>query len=356
MNSVSDAVAEGRLGGRVWFYSNYHCNLVCTYCLTESSPQAARRVLPADQMLTLAEQARTLGFTDLGVTGGEPFLLPGMPTLVAALSDVLPTVVLSNATLFHGHRLDALAELAGRPVAVQVSLDAPDAGMNDDLRGPGNFASTVEAIRRLVARGIRVRIATTDPGGRLDDAGHARLCELHRQLGIPDSDHVVRPVVRRGRAATHDLGVAVGAPDLPAELCVTVDGAFWSPFAPTVRAGRPDTDLLITRTIDPLQRSRRGHGATRRWAATRPRRGARHSLSVTLRPGRAPPTCHRLAATLDRQSARWRPGSHWSPPRCARPTTFGTSSSSVAMVSFHRFRNPNVAITPTSSTISPSSK
>lgn len=41
--------------------------------------------------------------------------------------------------------------------------------------------------------------------------------------------------------------------DLPPELTVTSDGAFWSPFGPTVRGGRPDIDLLVTRTTDPLQ-------------------------------------------------------------------------------------------------------
>jgi hypothetical protein len=33
---------------------------------------------------------------------------------------------------------------------------------------------------------------------------------------------------------------------------VTVDGLFWSPFAPTVRGGRLDTDLLVSRQASPL--------------------------------------------------------------------------------------------------------
>jgi hypothetical protein len=38
------------------------------------------------------------------------------------------------------------------------------------------------------------------------------------------------------------------------ELTITVDGAFWSPFAPTVRRQVLDPDLLLTRTVRPLQR------------------------------------------------------------------------------------------------------
>lgn len=35
---IGIAVAEGTLPGRVWMYANYHCNIECTYCLTESGP------------------------------------------------------------------------------------------------------------------------------------------------------------------------------------------------------------------------------------------------------------------------------------------------------------------------------
>jgi hypothetical protein len=73
-------------------------------------------------------------------------------------------------------------------------------------------------------------------------------------MGIPDEDHVVRPIVNRGRAATNDLGLLAGYEQLEPELTLTADGAFYSPFAPTVRGGRLDTDLLVSRVTSPLQR------------------------------------------------------------------------------------------------------
>lgn len=96
------------------------------------------------------------------------------------------------------------------------------------MRGPGNFAKVIEAIPRLVDRGISVRIATTVE--HISDEDLSRLCALHRDLGVSDADHILRPVVRRGRAVEHGMGVDVGVPDLPAELTITADGAFWSPF------------------------------------------------------------------------------------------------------------------------------
>jgi MoaA/NifB/PqqE/SkfB family radical SAM enzyme len=247
---IGAAVAAGTLPGRVWMYANYHCNLVCTYCLTESGPKVPHRELGAEAMLDLARQAAELGFTDLGVTGGEIFLLPGMPELLAEMSQYLPIVALTNATLFQRRLLDRIEVLAGRPVALQISLDRPDPDDNDEMRGPENFAKVVAAIPALVARGVKVRIATTVES--IEDAELDRLCVLHRGLGVPDTDHVIRPIIARGRAVDSGLGVTAAQSDLPAELTITADGAFWSPFGPTVRGGRLDTDLLITRTTRPL--------------------------------------------------------------------------------------------------------
>jgi MoaA/NifB/PqqE/SkfB family radical SAM enzyme len=247
---VGLAVAAGTLPGRVWMYANYHCNIECSYCLTESGPKVTRRELGREAMLDVARQAAELGFTDLGVTGGEIFLVPGMPELLAEMSHYLPVIALTNATLFQRRLLERIEVLAGTRVSLQISLDRPDADANDEMRAPDNFAKVVAAIPALVARGVKVRIATTVES--IDDTELDRLCALHRGLGVPDSDHIIRPILARGRAADGGLGVPVAESDLPAELTITADGAFWSPFGPTVRGGRLDTDLLITRTTRPL--------------------------------------------------------------------------------------------------------
>ena len=244
--------AEVTVGGRLWLYSNYHCNLVCTYCLTESGPRVTRRELDPATMLELAREGKELGFTGVGVTGGEPFLIPEMPELLVELSRVLPVLVLTNGTLFQRALLDRMLPLADADVVVQISLDHPEPAANDLMRGPENFRKVVEAVPELRQRGIRVRIATTVEHEDADDL--ERLCALHRRLGVSDDDHVVRPIVRRGRAETGDMGVVARYLDLDPELTITADGAFWSPFAPTVRKGLLDTDLLLTRTVRPLRR------------------------------------------------------------------------------------------------------
>jgi MoaA/NifB/PqqE/SkfB family radical SAM enzyme len=243
--ALAEAVASGRAGDRLWLYATYHCNLACVYCLTESHPRIAdRRTLPADAMVGAVHEARELGFASVGITGGEVFMLRWLPDALAEIAGVLPLLVLTNGTLLAGRLLDRLDPLAGRDVAFQLSLDAGAPAANDALRGTGTHAQAVAAIARLRARGHRVRIATTVEDQSPDEL--ERLCALHRSLGVPDADHVVRRVVRRGLAALAGMGVELGPHDVLPELTLTAEGAFLHPFGPTVRNGITDLDLRVS--------------------------------------------------------------------------------------------------------------
>jgi MoaA/NifB/PqqE/SkfB family radical SAM enzyme len=252
VSTIAEAVESGEVPGRVWFYSNYHCNLACTYCFTESSPSAPKRALPAEQISRLAERAAELGFTAFGLTGGEPFLMPYIVDVAKDLGALGPTILITNGTVFGPKRFARATELAGHDVALQISLDAPEPDLNDEMRGPENFAKVVDVVPRLVDAGVRVRIATTLESDRLDEEQHQRLCALHRSWGIGDDDHIVRPVITRGRAADEEMGTVLEYHQFPGELTITVDGAYWGAFGPSFRDGVGDTDLLLTRTIEPL--------------------------------------------------------------------------------------------------------
>jgi hypothetical protein len=109
----------------------------------------------------------------------------------------------------------------------------------------------MDAIPKLLERRLEVRIATTVEYQTEDEL--ERVCALHRSLGIPDEQHIVRPVVKRGRAAVEGMGAELGPSDVLPELTLTADGAFLHPFAPTVRHGVTDVDLLVSRQIAPLE-------------------------------------------------------------------------------------------------------
>jgi MoaA/NifB/PqqE/SkfB family radical SAM enzyme len=248
---LARAVDDGRMGSRHWLYATYHSNLACAYCLTESHPRIAdRRALTPGTMLDAVEQARELGLRSVGITGGEVFMLRWFPELLVEVARLLPTVALTNGTLLTDRLLPRLEPLAGLPAALQLSLDSAEPAGNDPLRGEGTHAAVLEAIGRVRDRGIRVRIATTVEDQTPEEL--ERLCELHRALGISDEDHVVRRIVRRGKADLEGLGVPLGAHDVLPELTLTSEGAFLHPFGPTVRGGVTDLDLRVSAEIMPL--------------------------------------------------------------------------------------------------------
>ena len=89
---------------RLWIYSNFHCNLACDYCVVASSPRARRRELGVERFGALVAEAAREGFTEIYITGGEPFAHPHIESLVERACARLPTVVLTNAMLFTGRR------------------------------------------------------------------------------------------------------------------------------------------------------------------------------------------------------------------------------------------------------------
>lgn len=230
------------LAGRLWIYTNFDCNLSCTYCVAESSPRAPRRALSLEDVQRLLDEADALGFRHVFFTGGEPILLNEIYDMLAYASARFETTVLTNATLLRGNRLERLVAIANDNVVVQVSLDGAQPEQHDAYRGPGTWTQTVEGIRRLQDRGLRVRLSTTETPA---NTGH--LEELHafrRSLGIPEGDHIIRPLARRGFAQE---GLEVEVESLRPEITVTTDGVYWHPLA-----SPSSTDMLVSRQIFPL--------------------------------------------------------------------------------------------------------
>ncbi|HLZ69722.1 MAG TPA: radical SAM protein [Dehalococcoidia bacterium] len=224
---------------RLWIYTNFDCNLQCSYCVARSSPRAERRVLAPHVYRRLIDEAVLTGVREVLLTGGEPFLLPDIAERLNYAADRLPTTVLSNAMLYHGRRLESLQQIS-REVTVQVSLDGGEAATHDDYRGAGSWQKTVAGIRTLRELGFTVVIGSTEtPANRdcLDD-----LRAFVTALGIPRERHFLRPLAKRGFSRE---GLELSAADLEPELTVSQDGVFWHPLA-------LDEDMLLTRRIFPL--------------------------------------------------------------------------------------------------------
>ncbi len=240
--SLEQSGAPPEFSWKLWVYTNYDCNLQCTYCVARSGPTAPRRGLGLDTVRRLVDEAVELGFRQIFLTGGEPFILPDIYEMLAYASTRLPATVLTNGMLLQRSRLEKLRAVANGNLTVQVSLDGGRPEEHDNYRGQGSWAKTVAGIQTLLDHGFHVRLSTTETPA--NSAHLARLYEFRQSLGIPEKDHFIRPMARRGFARD---GLEVGVHNLVPELTVTVDGVFWHPLA-----APGDTDMQVSRDIFPL--------------------------------------------------------------------------------------------------------
>lgn len=225
---------------KLWLYTNYDCNLRCSYCVAKSSPNTPRRMLGVANVKRLVAEAVELGFSDVLFTGGEPFILNDIYEMLSYSSALMNTTVLTNAMILHGVRLDRLSEIANENLIVQVSLDGSRAEDHDYYRGRGSWDKTVAGIKLLQARGFRVRLSTTETP--INSHRLEAICEFHRSLGIPDQDHFVRPLARRGYSKE---GIDLNMNNLVPEITANIDGIFWHPLS-------TDPDMQISRSLFPL--------------------------------------------------------------------------------------------------------
>ena len=225
---------------KLWIYTNYDCNLRCSYCVAESSPSAPRRAISLQTVRQLVDEALAEGFSCVYFTGGEPLILEDIFSMLSYSSQRLPTVLLTNGMLLDEKRMERLRSIANDQLIIQVSLDGGRAEHHDAYRGAGTWARTVAGIRTLQANGMRLRLSTTETPA--NSAYLEALCAFHLSLGIPEEDHIIRPLARRGFSTQ---GLEVSVENLSPEITANLDGLYWHPLA-------TEEDLLVTTKTFPL--------------------------------------------------------------------------------------------------------
>src|SRR5919199_1977355 len=174
--------APPALPWKLWLYTNYDCNLKCSYCVAKSGPNVPRRALGLVNVRRLVDEAVALGFDHIFFTGGEPFILADIYEMLAYSSARVATTVLTNGMLLRGPRLEKLLAVANDNLIVQISLDGGRPEDHDAYRGSGSWEKAVAGIRLLQAAGFRVRLGTTETPA--NSAHLDEICEFHRSLGI----------------------------------------------------------------------------------------------------------------------------------------------------------------------------
>jgi pyrroloquinoline quinone biosynthesis protein E len=158
----------------------YRCPLACPYCSNPLAFAAYRSELTTSEWLRVIGEARALGATQLGFSGGEPLLRKDLEELVAAARSLgYFTNLITSALTLDRPRLQALKD-AGLD-SVQVSFQASEQAENDRIAGCTSFARKLEAARLVKAMGLPLTLCVVIHRGNIERI--EAILELCAELG-----------------------------------------------------------------------------------------------------------------------------------------------------------------------------
>ncbi len=163
------------------YYLTYRCNAKCGFCniWEDTSVPKSEESSPAVVCRNLAD-AKRLGVKIVDFTGGEPLLYDGLPgVLEYAKSLGLRTTVTSNGILYPRRA----PELAGLVDILQFSLDAPDGGKHDSVKGVPCFDSVMASVEAARALGETPTFIHTVTDGTIGDV--PAVIELAKGMQVP---------------------------------------------------------------------------------------------------------------------------------------------------------------------------
>lgn len=162
------------------------CNLRCTYCMPESTPdyQPRQEILTFEEIVRFTKIAVSLGVDDVRLTGGEPLVRSQLHRLVEKLVSIdgLRKVSLTTNGILLKEQLPAL--LAAGLRFVNVSLDALDEETFRSATRRGGLAKVLDAIDAAKQAGMSVKVNSIAMRG-LTDRQILAFGEFARRTNIP---------------------------------------------------------------------------------------------------------------------------------------------------------------------------
>ena len=152
----------------LWFNTGTLCNIECVRCYIKSSPTNDSLVyMTRDEVADYLEQIRERDWptTEIGFTGGEPFMNPQIIGMIeASLEAGYKVLVLTNAMrpMMRPRVQKGLLDLHkrfGAQLTLRVSMDHFSAKFHDNERGKGSFEVTLAGMRWLSENGFQMHVA-----------------------------------------------------------------------------------------------------------------------------------------------------------------------------------------------------
>lgn len=178
----------------LWINTGTVCNITCRNCYIDSSPTNDQLVYitAAETAALLDEIARDkLGTTEIGFTGGEPFMNPDMLAMAGdALSRGHRVLILTNAmqpmqrpSIKTG--LAALITEFGAKLVIRVSLDHSTAQLHEAERGARTWGPALAGIDWLAKAGATLAIGGRTCWGETEADSRDGYARLFAERGWP---------------------------------------------------------------------------------------------------------------------------------------------------------------------------
>jgi uncharacterized Fe-S cluster-containing radical SAM superfamily protein len=180
----------------LWINTGTLCNLTCESCYIDSSPRNDRLAyVDVDDIRPYLDEIErhSLGTREIGFTGGEPFMNPGLVEMLALCLDRgFNVLVLTNAMrpmMKCADELAALNRRHGENLTLRVSLDHYSAARHEELRGARSWQPTLDGISWLRDNGFRVHIAGRTCWDQDEAELRAGYGELFTRAGLSIDPH-----------------------------------------------------------------------------------------------------------------------------------------------------------------------
>ena len=137
----------------------YDCPLHCPYCSNPTQNPSGKESLRTEEWTRIFQEARNLGVLHLFLSGGEPLLRKDLEELTAAAHEAgLYTNLITSALGLTRERATALKK-AGLD-SVQISFQASEAGLADEIAGTKAHDRKLEAARVTRELGLPLTVNT----------------------------------------------------------------------------------------------------------------------------------------------------------------------------------------------------
>ena len=179
----------------LWFHTGTICNLQCPFCLEGSNPGDNRlEQITLEDVKPFIDEALLLGVEQFSFTGGEPFVIKDMISILDYALDFKPCLVLTNATKPLKQRFKDIQSLSDKKNALsfRVSLDYPNPDKHDAGRGKGNFNLALEMLGELYKNGFSVSIARQMDKDEKSDEVDAQYYPFFERVDLPKDINIVR--------------------------------------------------------------------------------------------------------------------------------------------------------------------